>query len=81
MPDARSTVERFDHADDPGLWRKRLHASADPGRPTDVALRVDGWPNQQYALLLVAWGAAHPDVRDDDYRAAWAWADRAGWRP
>jgi dephospho-CoA kinase len=81
MPDARSTVECFDHADDPGVWRKRVHASADPGRPTDVALRVDGWPNQQYALLLVAWRAAHPEVGDDDYRAAWDWADRVGWRP
>lgn len=53
--DARSTVERYDHSDDPGLWHKRIHASADPGRPTNVHIRVDGWPNQQFALLFVAW--------------------------
>ena len=80
IPDARSTIERFDHADDPGLWHKRVHASADPGRPTNVALRVDGWPNQQYALLLVDWLVANPGARED-YRAAWDWADRVGWRP
>ena len=26
-----------------------------PGRPTNVHLRVDGWPNQQFALLFVDW--------------------------
>jgi dephospho-CoA kinase len=97
MPDARSTVERFDHSDDPGLWHKRVHASADPGRPTYVQLRVDGWPNQQYALLLADWMVANLDVRDeyqaaahadtderwlrDAYRRAWHWAERVGWRP
>lgn len=53
--DARSTVAEFDHADDESLWGKRLHASADPGRPTNVHIRVDGWPNQQFALLFVDW--------------------------
>jgi dephospho-CoA kinase len=64
-PDARSTVGRYDHSDDPALWRKRIHASADPGRPTNVHIRVDGWPNQQFALLFVDWLAANPDVRAD----------------
>ncbi len=64
-PDARSTVAEFDHADDESLWQKRIHASADPGRPTYVHLRVDGWPNQQFALLFVDWLAANPDARDD----------------
>lgn len=50
---------------DPALWGKRFHASADPGRPTNVHLRVDGWPNQQFALLFVDWLAANPDVRAD----------------
>jgi dephospho-CoA kinase len=64
-PDARSTDERYDHRDDPALWHKRIHASADPGRPTNVHIRVDGWPNQQFALLFVDWLAASPDVRAD----------------
>lgn len=75
------------HTDDKALWEKRLHASADPGRPTNVHLRVDGRPNQQFALLLPAWLAANPaerlgdsgDVDDDAYRRAWAWADESGW--
>jgi dephospho-CoA kinase len=63
--DARSAVARFDHSDDASLWHKRIHASADPGRPTNVHIRVDGWPNQQFALLFVDWLAANPDVRAD----------------
>ena len=63
--DARSTVGHYDHDRDPSLWHKRIHASADPGRPTNVHIRVDGWPNQQFALLFVDWLAANPDVRDD----------------
>ncbi|OBG37252.1 dephospho-CoA kinase [Mycobacterium sp. E3198] len=63
--DARSTVDRYDHSDDPGLWHKRIHASADPGRPTNVHLRVDGWPNQQFALLFVAWLRADVGARAD----------------
>jgi dephospho-CoA kinase len=64
-PDARSTVARYDHSDDPGSWQKRVHGSADPGRPTYVHLRVKGWPNQQFALLFVDWLVANPDVRDE----------------
>jgi len=63
--DARSAVGRYDHSDDPALWHKRIHASADPGRPTNVHIRVDGWPNQQFALLFVDWLAANPGVRAD----------------
>ncbi len=64
-PDARSTVSRYDHSDDPALWDKRIHGSADPGRPTNVHLRVDGWPDQQFALLFGDWLKANPDVRDE----------------
>jgi dephospho-CoA kinase len=64
-PNARSTVEGYDHSDDPGLWQKRIHGSADPGRPTYVHFRVDGWPNQQFALLFVDWLVANPDVREE----------------
>lgn len=63
--DARSTVDGYDHKDDPALWCKRIHASADPGRPTNVHIRVDGWPNQQFALLFVDWLTANPDARAD----------------
>ncbi|OBK65381.1 dephospho-CoA kinase [Mycobacterium colombiense] len=62
-PDACSTVESYDHRDDPELWLKRIHASADPGRPTNVHIRVDGWPNQQFALLFADWLTANPDAR------------------
>ena len=64
-PDARSTVGDYDHNDDPTLWGKRIHASADPGRPTNVHIRVAGWPNQQFALLFVDWLAANPAERTD----------------
>lgn len=83
-PDARSRVAAFDRADDDALWHKRIHCSADPGRPTDVHLRVDGWPGQQFALLLVDWLRANPGARAehlDAYRRAWEWADTTGWQP
>src|SRR5947209_6990703 len=63
--DARSTVERYDHSDDAALWRKRIHASADPGRPTNLHVRVDGWPTQQFALLFADWLRAKPEVRGE----------------
>lgn len=63
--DARSTVAEFDHANDESLWHKRLHCSADPGRPTNVHLRVEGWPNQQFALLFADWLAANPVVQQE----------------
>jgi dephospho-CoA kinase len=75
-PDARSTFSRYDHSDDPGLWQKRIHGSADPGRPTNVHLRVDGWPEQQFALLFVDWLVANPDVQDE-YRAVKRQAEQA----
>jgi len=75
-PDARSTVKRYDHSDDPGLWQKRFHGSADPGRPTNVHLRVDRWPDQQFALLFVDWLKANPNVRDE-YLAVKRNADQA----
>lgn len=43
---------------DPAVWGMRLHGSADPGRPARVAVRVDGWPAQQFALLLRDWLSA-----------------------
>lgn len=63
--DARSTVPAFDHTNDEALWHKRLHCSADPGRPTNVHIRVDGWPGQQFALLFVDWLRDNPSVQTD----------------
>jgi dephospho-CoA kinase len=53
------------HKDDPELWGKRIHGSADPGRPARVHIRVDGWPNQQFALLFTDWLNANPAVREE----------------
>lgn len=63
--DARSTAAPFDHTDDDSLWHKRFHASGDPGRPTNIHIRVDGWPGQQFALLFVDWLSANPGVQAD----------------
>jgi dephospho-CoA kinase len=75
-PDARSTVAEFDHNNDPALWQKRFHASGDPGRPANIHVRVDGWPDQQFALLFTAWLKAHPAVQTD-YLAAKRAAERS----
>lgn len=77
-PDTRSRVQGYDRSDDASLWDKRFHASADPGRPTNVHLRVDGWPNQQFALLFVDWLTAEPDVRAEYVNVKRAAAERAG---
>ena len=85
----------FDAATDVSLWRRRFHASADPGRPTHIHIRVDGWPNQQFALLFVDWLTANPGPRADYNQAkrsntaqlwfakahsrAWEWAAATGW--
>lgn len=76
-PDARSTVAEFDHTEDPALWQKRFHASADPGRATNVHIRLDGRPNQQFALLFPAWLSADADARTD-YLSVKRDAERAG---
>lgn len=57
------------HTDDPRVWRKRFHCAADPGRPANIHIRVDGWPNQQFALLFTAWLSANPGVREDYLQA------------
>jgi dephospho-CoA kinase len=53
------------HEGDPTLWRKRIHGAADPGRPARIHLRVDGWPNQQFALLFSEWLKADPAARKE----------------
>lgn len=42
-------------APDPEQWVKRVHSSADPGRPVNVHLRVEGAANWRFALLFPAW--------------------------
>jgi dephospho-CoA kinase len=54
---------RFDEPE--GLLSKRFHASADPGRPSHVHIRVDGEPHQRFALLFVDWLNASPAARAD----------------
>ncbi|MGH3725883.1 MAG: dephospho-CoA kinase [Mycobacterium sp.] len=51
------------HDGDSALWGKRFHASADPGRLAHVHVRVDGWPDQRYALIFRDWLRADSDVR------------------
>jgi dephospho-CoA kinase len=53
------------HKGDPALWGRRIHGAADPGRPARVHLRVDGSPNQQFALLFTDWLKANPAVREE----------------
>jgi dephospho-CoA kinase len=48
---------------DPEHWRKRVHASADPGRWANVHLRIAGSPGWRYALLFPAWLRANGEAR------------------
>ncbi|MGH3757087.1 dephospho-CoA kinase [Actinophytocola sp.] len=52
---------------DQRMWRKRLHASADPGRLANLHVRVEGGPGWRLALLLRDWlradAAAHAEYR------------------
>ncbi|MGU3501857.1 dephospho-CoA kinase [Mycobacterium sp. C31M] len=57
------------HSADQSQWHKRFHASADPGRPTNVHIRAGGTANQRFALLFVDWLRANPGVQQD-YLAA-----------
>jgi dephospho-CoA kinase len=57
------------HTEDASLWRKRIHCAADPGRPANIHIRVNGWPGQQFALLFRDWLAADPAAQQD-YLAA-----------
>ena len=63
-PDARSTDAEFDHRSDTPV-AQAFSRLGDPGRPTNIHIRVAGWPNQQFALLFVDWLAANPGVRAD----------------
>ncbi|MCP2261123.1 dephospho-CoA kinase (EC 2.7.1.24) [Streptoalloteichus tenebrarius] len=66
---------------DPEHWRKRTHASADPGRWANLHLRVVGSPGWRYALLFPAWLRADEAARAEyealKRRLAEEHADRA----
>ncbi|WP_089249176.1 dephospho-CoA kinase [Rhodococcoides kyotonense] len=47
---------------DPAVWGKRIHGSADPGRPAAVHIRVDGWPAQRFSLVFRDWLRADADA-------------------
>ena len=47
-----------------GLWRKRLHGGADPGRIAAVHVREIDGPGWRYALLFRDWLRTHDDERD-----------------
>lgn len=64
-PRVGTNTDDVPHTDDLTLWHKRFHASADPGRPTNVHLRVDGWPGQRFALLFRDWITTEPRVREE----------------
>ncbi|WP_328812838.1 dephospho-CoA kinase [Rhodococcus sp. NBC_00297] len=49
---------------DPALWEKRLHGAADPGRPVNIHLRVDGYPGQVFALMFRDRLRADPAARE-----------------
>lgn len=53
------------YAPDPILWQKRLHAGADPGRHSNVHIRVAGTPGWRYALLFPDWLRANPSELKD----------------
>jgi dephospho-CoA kinase len=57
--------EWFDNPRPPGSgqWEKRLHGSADPGRPVNLHLRVAGSAGWRYALLMRDHLRADPDQR------------------
>ena len=64
-PRIHAIIKDVPHTDDPARWQKRFHAAADPGRPANIQLRVDGWPNQRFALLFTDWLKANPTIRQD----------------
>lgn len=47
---------------DPAHWEKRLHGNADPGRPVNLHVRVQGSPGWRYALAFRDWLRANPEM-------------------
>ena len=55
-------------------WPKRLHGSADPGRPVNLHVRVTGSPGWRFALLMRDHLRAVPAARDGYAEAKARWA-------
>ena len=72
----RRTGEWVDNARGiPGeTWPKRLHGSADPGRPVNLHVRVAGSPGWRFALLMRDHLRAVPAARDEYAAAKAHWA-------
>jgi dephospho-CoA kinase len=62
-PDARSVDGRFDTIVI-GVVAQAL-SPRQTGRPTNIHIRVAGWPNQQFALVFVDWLTASPAVQSE----------------
>jgi dephospho-CoA kinase len=50
---------------DPALWEKRVHCAADPARPVNLHVQVDGWPGQVFALAFRDWLREEPAAREE----------------
>lgn len=61
----------------PARWHKRLHNGADPARPVNVHLRVDGSPGQRFALVFRDWLRAEPRMAAEYLRVKRAAAQSA----
>ncbi|GIG89883.1 dephospho-CoA kinase [Plantactinospora endophytica] len=64
----RCPGEWWDNARQPAAvtrWEKRLHGSADPGRPVNLHVREIGSPGWRYALLMRDHLRADPERRAD----------------
>lgn len=57
-------------------WPKRLHGSADPGRPVNLHVRVAGSPGWRFALVMRDHLRAVPAARDDYAAAKARWANQ-----
>ncbi|GAA0518855.1 dephospho-CoA kinase [Paractinoplanes deccanensis] len=57
-------------------WPKRLHGSADPGRPVNLHVRVAGSPGWRFALLMRDHLRAVPEARDGYAAAKAEWSLR-----
>jgi dephospho-CoA kinase len=65
----RIDTQDWSHTDDSAMWDMRVHCAADPGRPANIHIRVEGSPGQQFTLLFRDWLTANPAVQRD-YLAA-----------
>ena len=69
-PDGRAQRRRIDHNMIRCCGTLRFHASADPGRPTNIHMQGGGWPNQQFALVFVDLADRQPGVQSEHLAVA-----------